>query len=333
MKKRFGFIVAIILLILLFFTLRNINFQEVYDHFTKIQPIFIILAFLSCTTMLLLVTLRLKYSLRSLVDANYFFLVKVLFASFFVNTLTPGSGIGGEPISSYFLSKKYKKSRLKFFGYIVADKLFNFLVYVLLIIFSLLFVIVFLNIPFITKLLPQLVVIAIFAIGLMVFVGWKANKYDPKWLAHKLFKFRSIRRKFKKISELESFLKTKINNFVKIFKKVFINKRTFLVGTLISLAFWIFNFLISYFLFISFDSKISFLSIVIVVILGYLIGDLTPIPGGIGVVESTMILLYSAMGIPPSLAAIVALLSRMIYYFHVLLIGGLTLAYLKWKLK
>ena len=65
--------------------------------------------------------------------------------------------------------------------------------------------------------------------------------------------------------------------------------------------------------------------------LSYAIGDLSPIPGGIGLVESSMFLLYSAMGVTGSLAITVVLLSRIIYYFYALVLGGLSFAYLKLK--
>ena len=92
-------------------------------------------------------------------------------------------------------------------------------------------------------------------------------------------------------------------------------------------------YLSSYFLFISLNSQINFLSLIVVVTLSYLIGDISPVPGGIGLTEGTMFLLYSAIGVSPSIAIVISLLSRMIYYFFSLLMGGLSLIYLRFTLK
>ena len=73
----------------------------------------------------------------------------------------------------------------------------------------------------------------------------------------------------------------------------------------------------------------SFLIVLVVVSLGLLIGAISIFPGGIGVVESTMVLLYSTMGINFSAALLVAFLSRMIYYFFSIFVGGLSLIYLR----
>ena len=67
----------------------------------------------------------------------------------------------------------------------------------------------------------------------------------------------------------------------------------------------------------------------IVVTLGNIIGDLSLFPSGIGFAELSMTLLYSAMGIFAPLAVLVAFLTRLVYYFVSLTIGGLSLIYVR----
>ena len=61
-------------------------------------------------------------------------------------------------------------------------------------------------------------------------------------------------------------------------------------------------------------------------------GDFSPTPGGIGLVEGFMIFLYTAIGINLSVAIIVSLLSRMIGYFFSLVLGGISLVWLEKEL-
>jgi uncharacterized protein (TIRG00374 family) len=70
---------------------------------------------------------------------------------------------------------------------------------------------------------------------------------------------------------------------------------------------------------------VNFLSVIIVVTLGTIIGDLSFSPAGAGFNEVTMVLLFTAMNIPVALALVVVLFSRIIYYFFSLVVGGLSL--------
>ena len=73
----------------------------------------------------------------------------------------------------------------------------------------------------------------------------------------------------------------------------------------------------------------SFFLVIIVVSLGNLLGDLSPTPGGVGLVEGFMIFLYSVLGVDLPAAIIVSLLSRLIGYFHSLVLGGISIFYLE----
>ena len=66
----------------------------------------------------------------------------------------------------------------------------------------------------------------------------------------------------------------------------------------------------------------NFFAVLIVFIISHVLARITPFPGGVAVTEGAMILLYSAMGFSASLAVLVTLLQRIIYYFFSLIIGG-----------
>ena len=92
---------------------------------------------------------------------------------------------------------------------------------------------------------------------------------------------------------------------------------------------WTVLLFVSYFLFLALGVEISIFIVFAVVFIGQIVADFSPIPGGIGLTESTSFLIYSLLGVAPEIALIVALFERIIYYFYTLVIGGLCLVYLR----
>lgn len=332
MKKRFVVIFALVILVLLGYVLKDIDFYEVYSLLQKIDHFYFALAFLSCLVSFLLWNLRWKNTLRGIVNADYFFLLKVLFAGVFFNNITPGTGIGGEPVRAYFLSKKYKQSKTKILGSILADKMFNLSVFLLFVVLSLLFILVFADIPGGLKILFEIGLFVIFILITIFLIIPNKEKFKG-WILKKSFSFKSVRGNFRNFKEFEKYVNKRISNLKNSFKKSLKGKNKFYRGFLLSLGVWMSTYLVSYFLFLSFDAKINLLPIIIVITLSTLIGDISPIPGGMGLMESSMFLLYSSMGIPGPLAVVVTLLSRFIYYFFSLFIGGISVVYLKFSVK
>jgi uncharacterized protein (TIRG00374 family) len=65
-------------------------------------------------------------------------------------------------------------------------------------------------------------------------------------------------------------------------------------------------------LFLSADFFVPFIWVLIVFITGAFIGGITTIPGGLGVREAAMILLFNELGVPNETNVIVVLLSRLV---------------------
>ena len=96
-----------------------------------------------------------------------------------------------------------------------------------------------------------------------------------------------------------------------------------------SFAYWILSYLSSYFLFLSLEVKVSFFLVIIVVSLGSLLREFSPSPGGAGFVEGLMIFLYAVLGVNLQAAIIVSVLSRLILYFHSLVLGGISILHIE----
>ncbi|MBU1103336.1 MAG: flippase-like domain-containing protein [Nanoarchaeota archaeon] len=329
MKKRISIPLTIIIIVLLFITLKDIDFIEVYNLLKQIKPAYFILAILSYFAYFLIWNIRWRHTMHGFVKTKFFSLFQVLLAGVFVNTITPGTGIGGEPVRAYFLNKKYKKPKTKFLSYILADKTFNLISFAIFIIFSLVFFFFFLDISLISRAIALVIIIPLITTMIILFLILKNSSHEIRWLAKKLYKLKSVRKNFNSFRHLEKYLALKLYNFKKVFKEVVTDKHKIYFGITLSIFLRLFEYFAAYLIFLSLGADINFMSIIVVVTLSNFLGDISPTPGGIGIVEGSMILLYSAIGIPAALAAVAALLTRVVYYFYTILLGGLCFLWLK----
>lgn len=329
MGKKFGVILAAIIIALLFFTLKDIDFLEVYLLLKQIKVAYFIFAVVSYFIFLLIWNIRWKYTMKGFINAEFFHLLKVLFAGTFLNTVTPGTGIGGEPVRAYYLKKKYKKPKTKFLGYILADKTFNLLGFLIYLVFSLIFINFVLNIALKSRLISASIIVIILMIAALFVLAWRHADFKTSWLAGKLFMIKSIKKKFKKREKFELFVEKRIKNLASSMKDVFKEKNKVYFGVGMSLLSRLFEFLAVYLIFLSLGVEVNFVSIIAVVTISTLLGDISPTPGGIGIVEGSMILLYTAIGLSTASAATAALLTRIVYYFLAIGLGGLSLLWLR----
>src|SRR3989344_9274254 len=122
----------VILGLLVFFLLKNINLYEIYTYLKVLNPIYFFLAFFAYVLYFLAWSFRGKFFFDKIFKVKYFFLLKVFLAGAFFNTITPGAGVGGQPFMAYFLGKKYKKSKNKSLSVILGDRFFHLLIFAFL---------------------------------------------------------------------------------------------------------------------------------------------------------------------------------------------------------
>jgi hypothetical protein len=323
MKKWGSLIFTLIILALLVYVLWNINFYDVYLLIAKANLFWFFLAVVTMFLSFLVWNIRWKHIFKPLFKGDFWFLFRVLLAGSFFSTVTPGAGIGGEPFRAHYLAKKYKKTRGRVFSYVAGDTFFKLIVNAFFIILSIFFVLLFVQISSTVKLILELVLVGVLGLAaLSLFLVLRKSNFKLGVLFKKLHFLWFIKKRFKSEKDFSNFLNTKFRWFLIVLRKIVKNKSNLLVGFALSFVFWILHYFVAYFLFLSFGFEVNILSIIIVITLAEIIGSASIVPGGMGVVESSMILLYSAMGIPLSLAFLVAFLFRIINYFFTLLIGG-----------
>jgi uncharacterized protein (TIRG00374 family) len=327
MRKRWwNFISILAIMALLYFVLRRISVYEIYILLKIAKKEYFLLAVLSIFLTFIVWTIRWTHFFGEAFRKDFLFLLKVLFAGAFFNTITPGAGIGGEPFRAHFLAKRYKKSRAMMLAYVLGDKFFQLMTLAIFAIFSIFFVFIYIKISnTLTYILEGVLTVVLILISFTIYSILRKTHFRIGVLLKKLHFFNFFKKRFETPEELESYADCRIKSFSRIFKKMVKSKKNLIIGFSLAIVFWLLTYLSSYFIFLAFNYPVNFLSVVVVVTLGTLIGDLSLIPSGIGIIEVSMTLLYSAMGILLPVALLVALLARIIYYFFSLVVGGLCL--------
>ncbi len=332
MKKIYSILLYLILIGLVVYVLYDFDFQQVLVLLQNIDWSYLVLAILAFGLSILVWNLRFKISLSELVSIRYFKLLRILLASIFINSITPGSAVGGEPIRAYYLNKEKERSKTEYMGAIFADKVINYLVFLVFVLFSIFFLLAFISIPRGFKIFLFFILGSLFFAGLFLFIlHWSRFRFGLRWLVRQAYRLTSVSSRFKSLKRFELYLIKKKQDFTGVFYSVFRNKNKLVLSCLLSIIYWILIFLSSYFLFLGFSSNVFFIAVMIGVTLSHLLGDVSVLPGGLGVSEGVMFLGYTVMGINQELGIIVALLTRVIFYVYSLVLGGLCIAWLRWN--
>lgn len=80
-------------------------------------------------------------------------------------------------------------------------------------------------------------------------------------------------------------------------------------------AFWLFDMLCLYATFLAFDYRVSLSALAVSYVVAYSIGTLAPTPGGLGAIESLLIVLFAGFGVPSATGVAVVLVYRFINFW------------------
>lgn len=327
-RKIRDLILFVIVASLTVYVLKDVDFGEVYSLLKDIDLKFFFLSLVIFPLSLLIWNLRFRYFLGEKANVGFWFLFKVTIVGFFVNTITPGSSFGGEPARIYYLRKKRKVPVMVAIGAILADKFFYLSVFFILSILSLFYLLFFIQVLGNLRAILEIILFIVFVLfGIIVLSHFKRRKIRIKWITNRLYNLNSIKKDFKSKRDFDEEVIKNREIITEGYEHAV--KSVFMKGIALSVLYWVPLVLSTYFLFFAFNFQVGILPVSIVVILSYLIGDLSPSPGGVGLMEGTMLLLYSSMGISSEIAIAVALLSRVIYYIYYLGIGGICLLSLR----
>ncbi|MEM0372815.1 MAG: flippase-like domain-containing protein [archaeon] len=248
-----------------------------------------------------------------------------------VSNITPSARMGGEPLRAYLLNKETRASTRQSLATIITDRLFDGVAFTVMAFFIVLLASAELTLPqWITAALIIAFVISITLIFAMFFVSFnsKAAIRLSRW---GIRKFGFLLNKFKSFKNIEQRIASESRIYSENAKKLMKDQQLWMLGVVLTILIWAFDTLRTYFIFAALGVHVPFLVILAVIIIAALMGAIPATPGGIGLMESAMIIIYSSSGITLAVAGMSTILDRLISFWIFTFIGLAAAYYLNAK--
>lgn len=303
-----------------------------YDKFLfliiNVNKTFVILVFL--LNLLNIIAFTLSWKSLILIDVSFYKLFKFYVAGTFINNITPTFGSGGEPIKAMLLGKETGTSKAECFAGVVYHRIVNILSFLAIELagIGLLF-----YMPELTLERWQIsalvfsIVFGFFIFGLLVYFYMRKDKLSL--FAHFMLRFFApLIRQVKKGFDHRVYacaLEKSINSFHSGLQGIHCNKNGLAKAMFFSSLGWIFEIMTMYLIFLSLGSGTHIpIGVLIITYSISIISGWIPIilPGGLGIVDSTMATLLIFSGVSLEIALFVTLLYRLVSYWFNTILGA-----------
>ncbi|MGP8321409.1 MAG: lysylphosphatidylglycerol synthase transmembrane domain-containing protein [Methanosarcinaceae archaeon] len=307
-----------------------IDFEQLTLILCSIDPYFILLAVLLELSGFLIWTLKWKHLVDKIEHINFTILFMGLLAGNCMSTNVLRSRTLGGFGRVFFLKNVSQSSRhANWYATIAMDQTTNNFVFTPLIIFSLLFVFLFLNIPWWLSVLLEIIVLILFFSVLGIYLSRQKIKKSSiisfcQLNLQRIYCFKPIkyiRNRFDSYHLFEEIVVQDIAEFTKTYTSILKDKQILAKDVFLAVFMYLFIYSKSYVLFQSSGYDISIFQLVVSLTLILWIISVIPVPGGFGFKEIVMIGIYTMMGVPINIAAIVSVIDRIIYLFFVIVIS------------
>jgi uncharacterized protein (TIRG00374 family) len=307
-----------------------IGFNDIINTLKKASWELILLNFLLEAAIILVWTLRWKMILNVVDESPKFTtLLMMLFASLFGNNVTP-SAAGGEPLRAYLLREVEGTPFEIGFASSTADRVFEFLPFVLISILAALFVLSW-NVSALTRILVIVMVfLSIFLFSIVIYAGVKREVAQRVIISIARSIYPTfIRLTKKKISfvEVTEKLIFYINRFSGGFITALKDRNVFVIAFFLSFGMWGLDMLRMYVCFAALGTYPPPVAVIVIYTIGILISLLPLLPGAWGIREATLIALFAVVGISADVVMSASLIDRLASYIIPTIIGALAALY------
>jgi len=267
---------------------------------------------------------------------DFFRLVPVYFAGELFNALTPGAKSGGEVLKAHYTSRIFSIPQSKVYATILLDRSIIMFVFFILLLFSSVYTVLFLDVPSIVFEIFRFVVgLAAFLSFVIIIINRKIGKRRHETL-FKLLNFvyhfkplEMIRKRFETYKMFEEFVMEIFLEFSESLKLLAAHRKGVAANVIFSSLIFSLVFIKAKVIFLGLGYDIGIIPIIIVVTLSSAVSYIVFTPGGVGITEIVLISLYVAVGVDPHVAATVALIDRGAYYITSFGIGYIASVYMK----
>jgi hypothetical protein len=246
----------------------------------------------------------------------------------FVNITTPSGRMAGEPLRARSVAKKYRAKFSTVFAASMVDKMTLTLAMIILLIPLTIYMTYSFDMPRILEYLLGAFVlfwIGVATVSYLIFKGMgEGRSRKVGGFIYKIAKL-ILRGKYRD----RGFFINKVKNGILEFKKSFkiLSKDPYLLtlDLFLAIVVYLFRFSAAYMFFLATGHSEPFLTVSTVVMIAFIVGLISQLPGMVGVGESTMTGLYLAMGVNVSVAITVSILTQLNVYFFEVGLGYLSM--------
>ena len=262
-------------------------------------------------------------------------LLMMLLASLFGNNVTP-SAAGGEPLRAYLLREVEGVPFEIGFATSTADRVFEFLPFVLISIIAALFLLSW-DIPPLTRIFViAMIIVSIVIFGILIYAGFRKEITQRIIISLAKSIYPTALRLSKKdvsFNEIREKIIFYINRFSTGFVTALQDRNVFFIAFILSFAMWGLDMLRMYVCFGALGVYPPVLALVIIYTIGILISLLPLLPGAWGIREATLIGLFAVVGVSADVVLAASLIDRLASYIIPTILGALAALYYGRKVK
>ncbi|MCD4740038.1 flippase-like domain-containing protein [archaeon] len=299
--------------------------EQMLDHLLNMDPIYLLLALILQFLSILIVSMRWRWFLNATgYKTKKIDIFMLSLAGQAMNAITPASRWGGEPIKAYLLQKKHGIPASAGMASIIVEKIADIIAFAIISIAAILYGFFYFDVPGNIMLLMLLALFFTFSVLIALFYVSFIKKIRSEPIIRLIDRYNWITDRIPILGQYKHTIEESLNNYYTTIARIGSHKSTWVVGVLFSLGYWIIEVSRAYVIFLAFGITLNELPLAVIAtayIVSSLIGSFPLLPGDLGIVEATMILIYSTTSIPVQVGGLVTIIDRMFSYWLVIVIG------------
>lgn len=239
----------------------------------------------------------------------------------FVNVTTPSGRMAGEPLRARAVARRYRTRFSSVFASAMVDKMTLTLAMIILIIPLTIYMTYSFSMPRILEYLLGAFVlfwVGVATVSYLIFKGMEEGR--SRRVGGFIYKISKIilRGKYRDKGFFINRVKNGIMEFKRSFKILSKDPIFMIVDIFLGIVVYLFRFSAAYMFFLATGHSEPFLTVSAVVMIAFIIGLMSQLPGMVGIGESTMTGFYLAMGVQASTAITVSILTQLnVYVFEI----------------
>ncbi len=338
MKPKPGDIVFALRLIAIVIVLWLINFDELKQIMRSVSLDCVVLAVSLELSAFLVWALKWKFLVDKLEKVKFTTIFLGLMAgNFFSTNEIRARTFGGFGRARFLRAVTHNRIYAECYATIAMDQTGNNFVFSSLVIFSMLNVFLFLNIPRWLSLTMEGVALIIFLLALAAFLS--RRKVDEtavvRFLRPKLQQiydfsiFKFVRNRFDTYTKFEETIVSSLAKFAQTYKELLKDRGTLVRDVGLSVIMYAFIYSKDGVLIRGAGYDISVPHLMVALSIIFWVNSVVPIPKGLGFKELVMTGVYTMVGVPINIAVIVSLVHRAIYLFFVIVVSYVAVVFLR----